>query len=79
MSPDDITRGKILSPETIALLETEAALLAEDMLGTVFSADPIERETAILRFVEAQAKRNVLMQLVAESAEQRATLVASQS
>lgn len=65
----EITRGKILSPETVTLLLSEISILTENLTNIAFNADPIERETAILAYVEMQAKRSALMQLVQDSAD----------
>lgn len=76
LSPAAILRGKLLSPETVTLLTYESEVLADRMLHIIFSADPTEREIAILTYVEAQAKRNTLVALVQESADTFAELAA---
>jgi hypothetical protein len=67
LTPTDIMKGKMLSPETTALLIEEIQRLEGIMCSITFSSDPTAREDAILSYVEAQAKRNALAALVDES------------
>lgn len=69
LTQQEILRGKMLSPETTKLLSFEIDVLTNVLTGIVFSADPVERETAVLQYVEAQAKRNALMELVLGSSD----------
>ena len=59
----EVLRGKLLSPETCDLLRYEVALLTDRLCNIVFPADPVQRETSILEYVEAQAKRDGMISL----------------
>jgi hypothetical protein len=65
----EIMRGKLLSPETSDLLRHEIALLTLQLCSIKFPGDATERELAILGYVELQAKRNALIELVEASAD----------
>jgi hypothetical protein len=75
----EIQRGKLLSPDTEKLLRYEISVKEELLLNVTFHADPVLRETAILQYVEAQAKRNALLELLQGAAEIRASLQELQS
>ena len=64
-----IMQGKLLSSETVALHRQEVDRLTDHLTSIIFSANPEEREIAILSYVEAQARRNVFLALIRESAE----------
>lgn len=65
----EVLRGKLLSPETCDLLRYEVALLTNRLCEIVFPADPVQRETSILEYVETQAKRASLIELLNGSSE----------
>jgi len=67
-SEEQIQRAKLLSPDTITALENEVEDLTETLVSTSFDADPVSRETAILAFVEAQAKRRAYIGLLNDAA-----------
>lgn len=79
LTEHQIMQGKLLSPETTLLLQNEITLLEDILVSMTFHADPERRETAILQYVEAQAKRNALLELIQGSSEIRATLQELQS
>lgn len=72
-------QGKLLSPETTLLLQNEITILEDILVSMTFHADHERRETAILQYVESQAKRNALLELIKGSSEIRATLQELQS
>lgn len=69
VSEADALQGKLLSPQTMQLLTNEIALLKERLCSIVFSANAEERETAILQYVELQAKMLTLQSLLDSSFE----------
>ena len=64
MTEQEVLKGKLLSPDTMNLLTEEIQVLEATLCNITFSANPEEREVAILTYVEAQAKRNALAALV---------------
>lgn len=60
-------KASLLSPDTIAMLEESVAIITDSMVSIVFGADPVERERSILLFVELQARRNILVELLRSS------------
>lgn len=79
LTEQQIQQGMILSPETTLVLSEEISHLEDTLLNITFHADPILRETAVLQYVEAQAKRNALVALIEGSTEIRARLYELQS
>lgn len=79
LTEEQVVRGKLLSPDTIALLRYEITILENTLFSITFNADPVARENAVLEYVEAQAKRNALTALVAGSDETRQRIIAAQS
>lgn len=62
-------RAKSLSPDTLHLFLEEIAELTNVLCSVTFPANAEEREQAVLAYVEAQAKRNLLIRLIQESEE----------
>jgi hypothetical protein len=60
-------KASLLSPDTIAMLEESVEVLTEGLVTIVFGSDPVERERSILLFVELQARRNILVELLRSS------------
>lgn len=77
LTETDLAQAQRLSPLTITWLENEVELITDAMLLTNFGADPVQREIAVLGFVEMQAKRNQLLALLTDCSDAYAALAAS--
>jgi hypothetical protein len=73
-SEADLLKGKLLGPETLALLEHQATEIAETLLATKFSGDPLLREEQIMQFVYLQAKRETMIELLTDCSAEFARL-----
>ena len=67
LTPQQEVQAKLLGPETLAYYEHQATLIAEQLIATRFSGDPVIREEQIMQFVFLQSKRETLLELLTDT------------
>ncbi len=65
-SDTDLVRAKMLSQESIAYLEHQAADLVTELVNIQFSSDPVLQQEQIFQYIATQSRYRFLMETLAE-------------
>ena len=68
-SPEQLMRAKMLSQETIAYFEHQAADIALELLTVEFSGDPKQNQEQIYMFIALQSRYRFLLETLNETAD----------